>query len=181
MDFTAPLSGRSQGRTLNEIAPHPDEFPRWRRKFLETLARGYGRAPGARHVLDDMAMLLDRSAPSIAALAEASVRWAAGRLGLAPRWLRASDIDPDPADGGQARILRLCRLFAASAYVNAPGGRALYAPDAFAAEDVALRFIAPGDTRADLRPLSILHALLDDPDGARAVVGDFGLDERETT
>jgi hypothetical protein len=64
-------------------------------------------------------------------------------LGL--RWsvLRSSSLAVPRSLRGQERILEIARRLGASAYVNAPGGRELYDPEAFAAAGIALRFLPP--------------------------------------
>jgi hypothetical protein len=42
---------------------------------------------------------------------------------------------------GQARIIDICRQFKATTYLNSPGGRALYDPEAFKRAGIALEFL----------------------------------------
>ncbi len=59
------------------------------------------------------------------------------------RWnvMLSSQLEVDPEIRGQARILEICRRLGATDYVNAPGGRELYNPDAFEEAGVKLRFL----------------------------------------
>lgn len=81
-------------------------------------------------------------------------------LGLDTPLLRSSSLDIDPALSGQERILAICQARAAGAYLNAPGGRELYAPDAFARQGIELQFLPPYQGRF----MHLLPALLrEDP------------------
>lgn len=54
---------------------------------------------------------------------------------------RSSTLALEPSLTAQDRILEILRIVGASAYVNAPGGRALYDERAFAARGIALHFL----------------------------------------
>ena len=73
--------------------------------------------------------------------------------------VRSSSLALSPSLRGQDRILEICRRLGASRYINAPGGRDLYDPAAFASAGVELLFLPPFDGRSG----SILQRLIDDP------------------
>lgn len=77
-------------------------------------------------------------------------------LGLPFRTVRSSTLGIDPSLRGQDRIIGIAHSVGATTYVNPPGGRELYAPKIFAAQDIALRFLP--DYRGP--SWSILHRLL---------------------
>jgi hypothetical protein len=83
--------------------------------------------------------------------------------------VRSSSLDV-PADlHGQERILEIARRVGAERYVNAPGGRALYDPDAFDRAGIELRFLAPYEGPT----VSILERILrDDPAELAADIAD---------
>lgn len=54
---------------------------------------------------------------------------------------QSSRLNLPPELCGQDRILAICRHFGASEYINAPGGRALYDAEAFAAQGIKLMFL----------------------------------------
>ncbi|MGZ6038930.1 MAG: WbqC family protein [Phenylobacterium sp.] len=74
---------------------------------------------------------------------EAQLRVACEILGFAPRLVRSSTLAIDPQLRAQDRVLEIVRRMGATDYVNAPGGRDLYDEAAFAADGVALHFLAP--------------------------------------
>jgi hypothetical protein len=71
-------------------------------------------------------------------------------LGLRVPVLRASELAWTPPPDRVERILSLCRHFNARAYVNAPGGRALYDAEVFRKSGIDLQFLpdyrGPGDS-----------------------------------
>jgi hypothetical protein len=78
--------------------------------------------------------------------------------GLGLRWhtIRSSSLHLSDSFRGQDRIIEIARRLGAGRYINAPGGRALYDPERFAASGIELRFLGdyPGPSS------SILHRTL---------------------
>lgn len=62
-------------------------------------------------------------------------------LGLPWRIVRSSSLDIPGSVRGQDRILEIARRLGAKRYVNPPGGRSLYDPDAFEAAGIELGFL----------------------------------------
>ena len=62
----------------------------------------------------------------------------------------------DPALKGQDRVLAICEHFKASEYINAPGGKELYDPEAFKKRGIELKILKPyeGNTLSILERLS---------------------------
>lgn len=62
----------------------------------------------------------------------------------------------DPALKGQDRVLAICEHFKASEYINAPGGKDLYDPQAFKKRGIELKILKPyeGNTLSILERLS---------------------------
>lgn len=79
-------------------------------------------------------------------------------LGIARPIVRSSSLGI-PADvHGEARVIAIARALGATRYVNAPGGRSLYRPEAFSEQGIELRFLSPFHASTD----SILSLLLTD-------------------
>ncbi len=74
-------------------------------------------------------------------------------LGLRWHTVRSSSLDLPDSLHGQDRIIEIARRLGATGYVNAPGGRALYDAERFAAAGLELRFLAdyPGPSSSILR------------------------------
>lgn len=64
-------------------------------------------------------------------------------LGLRWHTIRSSSLDLPDSLRGQDRIIEIARRLGATRYINAPGGRALYEPERFAAAGIELRFLEP--------------------------------------
>lgn len=81
----------------------------------------------------------------------------------------SSQIDADHSKSGQDRVLEICRQLGANRYLNPPGGRALYAREAFESRGIELAFLSPrllpySQFGADFVPaLSILDVLMFNP------------------
>lgn len=86
---------------------------------------------------------------------EAQLAGVAAALPRPVALLRSSRLGLPDDLRGEARILEICRRVGASDYVNAPGGRELYADAAFAEAGVRLHFLPPWEGSM----LSILHEL----------------------
>lgn len=71
----------------------------------------------------------------------------------------ASDLAINAEVRGQDRILALLKALKADRYINAPGGRDLYDPAAFAGQGVNLEFLSPFEGKGG----SILQRLLAEP------------------
>jgi hypothetical protein len=77
-------------------------------------------------------------------------------LGVSRPIVRSSSLGI-PADvHGQARVIAIARALGATRYVNSPGGRQLYQPEAFNEQGIELRFLSPFAASTD----SILSLLL---------------------
>jgi hypothetical protein len=79
-------------------------------------------------------------------------------LGLRWNTIRSSSLDLPDSLHGQDRIIEIAQRLGATRYINAPGGRALYDPERFAAAGIELRFLGhyPGPSS------SILHRILEE-------------------
>jgi hypothetical protein len=66
-----------------------------------------------------------------------------GYLRLPWQVTRSSALDVPATVRGQDRVIEIARRLGAARYVNAPGGRSLYDPQAFADAGIDLRFLQP--------------------------------------
>ncbi len=174
--FTLPVAHASQNRSIVE-----HRFAGGFARFLQQLRHGYARAP----YFDETCRLVEAACNAgdgnVAAVCSASIRAVFAYLALP---LHAEDASALAVPGrGQERILALCRQAGAEAYHNPPGGRALYAADAFRRAGVRLRFLQPRFTayrqggEADFIPgLSMIDVLMHNPpEAVRRMLGDATL------
>lgn len=74
-----------------------------------------------------------------------------------PEFIKSSNVCDEHLSGLE-KVLRLCKYFGATEYLNLPGGRLLYKHEDFGAEGVALQFITPvSDSKENLSCLSDLR------------------------
>jgi WbqC-like protein family len=139
--FTIPLDDASPFRRINET--RIDGRQPWQRKVLETIRHAYGRAPHFKPVERLVESVLTDPTDKIADMARASVLAVARYLGLTTRFVPSSEPYGNAHLHGVERVLDICRREGASRYINLPGGRSLYAPDAFAPLGLELRFLEP--------------------------------------
>ncbi len=176
--FTVPVHDVDSFRTIAQHRYVGDWAP-----LCALLEAAYRRAPRWRAAWPLVEAVLRDADDNVAAKNMRSIRLVHEYLGLAgPRWTLSSALAPAPELRGQARVLALCRATGATAYVNAPGGRTLYAADAFEAIGLSLRFVESRATPyAQSRPafvpgLSMLDALMYcEPEEIVRRLGEFDL------
>jgi hypothetical protein len=80
-------------------------------------------------------------------------------LGISRPVVRSSTLGIPSHVHRQARVIAVARALGATRYINSPGGRELYEPEAFAEHGIELKFLAPFSGPTD----SILALLLTQP------------------
>jgi hypothetical protein len=139
--ISVPVRGASSHRIIR--ATPVAEEQNWRTPLLRLLEQAYARAPFRDQTLRLVERTICATYESIGALAEESIRAVCRHVGLSATWQRSSVDHPPRNLTGTARILAICRALGANRYINAPGGRHLYAPEVFAREGIELRFLRP--------------------------------------
>lgn len=156
MDWlTLPLAKADYSAHIDEL-----RFPGDARARLESAMH---RFPVLEHARKDAHPLIsrilefpnDEVAPYLCRL----VAHVTETLGLGKPMLRSSSLDIDPGLRAQDRVLAIVKALGGQRYVNPPGGRELYDPDAFSTAGVELRFLSPYGGSMD----SILSRLLTEP------------------
>lgn len=133
----APVKNTHLGQTIAETEVLDGRH--WRDKLTKGFAMNYGRHPhysAAKEVLDRLV-----TAPEyrLAGLNEAVIRFIAGRLGLATRFHRSSNLGVQGIRSD--RLVALCQHFSAEEYLSPVGSAAYLAEDGFAGRSPArLRF-----------------------------------------
>ena len=79
--------------------------------------------------------------PGVVDFLEQGLRLVNSLLGIDVPIVRSSQLAIAPGLRGQARVLAVAAARGASHYLNSPGGRALYQPEAFAAAGIELEFL----------------------------------------
>jgi len=137
--FTLPVEGASSHRRLCDLQLAAS--PRWRDKLLRTLEQTYRRAPGFERAWPVVEASLRHPERRLTAWLRHSLEQVGGALGVATPMVSAAVAHPAGDGCGVDRVLDICRREGATDYLNAEGGRALYAAAAFAAHGLRLHFV----------------------------------------
>ena len=182
--FSVPLREASSNRAIRDTDVSLQEYPRWRDKFLKTLAQAYAKAPQYQPTRALLTGVLEATPSSIGELASRSVLTVCQTLAVPTRIEPSSVIYENSNLHAQERVLDICACEGATVYVNAPGGRSLYSKDAFASHGVELRFLrsrlpAYSQFNREFVPaLSILDALMFNPvEAVRSMLVEYDLEE----
>ena len=135
--LTLPLDYAPQDTSIDKMA-----FPAG---AADELRQRMARFPVCRHPATDHAA---RLLAAMTDVRETPARYigqimstAAEELGIGTEIVYSSTLEISPDLKGQERILGICELLGAKAYVNAPGGRDLYDPAVFSARGIELSFL----------------------------------------
>ena len=144
--FSIPLNKASQNRLINEI--EIADYGKWKDSFIKLLEYNYKKAPYFSFTSQWMKQFLDtKDYRMISDLAMDSVSELCGLFKLETSFLRSSAIDyrTEGEQGGQAKIMAICKLLGAGMYVNPKNGMDMYDNATFADNNVALKFIIMDD------------------------------------
>jgi hypothetical protein len=136
--FTVPLAGASQNRRICDITLADEP---WKPRMLKTFEHAYRRAPHSAQIFPLIQKVLAGGETTIADLTVASLKVVCEFLGVATVFVSTTRSYGNREIKGQARILDICAKERATTYINAIGGRNLYASDAFAAQGIELKFL----------------------------------------
>lgn len=142
---TVPLAGASSSLKICDVLIQPREH--WLRKLLELIRHAYAKAPNYASVSELISGIFATPTEQISVLASHSVTEICRYLDMGTVFVPTSSAYANSQLKGEERVLDICHQERARTYVNLPGGRELYSPEAFAAEGLELAFIEP-----DLRP-----------------------------
>lgn len=138
--FTLPASKASQNKRICDIPTLLT--PRWRQQFYRMLKHNYAKAPFYSQTSERLMAVLAVEGMSLADVACASVETVAAQLGLKREFARSSRAVPNQRHlKSPERLFALCRHWGAHGYINATGGRALYAAADFATQSLSLLFL----------------------------------------
>lgn len=139
--LTVPLKGATSSQHIDAVCVQPQE--RWLSKLMALLHHAYSRAPQYLPVSRMVERVLATKTESISQLAARSVVETCAYLGIETAFVPTSSSYGNDTLKGQARVVDICRIEHATAYINLPGGRALYDAAAFSDAGVKLAFVEP--------------------------------------
>jgi hypothetical protein len=142
--LTVPVhaAGRVSGQKRIDAVRTADSG--WCDEHVRALRRAYERAPFFAETAAWLFPLLEEAArePLLTAVNERLLRGIALRLGIATRFLRATDLDGD-LDGMERneRIIRLCKAAGADRYLTGPAAREYLDEATFAANGIGVAWM----------------------------------------
>ena len=182
--FSVPLNGVSSNQAIRDTAVSHREYPRWKHKFLKMVAVAYAKAPHYERTHALLAGVLDSAPGSIGELATRSILAVCRVLDLPARIEQSSTAYANGHLRAQDRVLDICAREGARLYINATGGRNLYAHDAFVSRGIELRFLRsrlpayPQFNHEFVPALSILDVLMfNPPETVRGMMTEYDLEK----
>jgi len=134
--FTIPVPGASQNKLISDL-----EFATDVAKVLKTIEHSYSKAPYFEPVFPLIQQILEHQDRSIASVCLKSYQAIFSYLNLDKQFKKTSELDYNRTASAQDRLIALSHKFEANCYINAPGGRSLYAKSDFVEKGVELKFI----------------------------------------
>ena len=137
--FTIPLVKASQNKLIQEIEIAP--FQEWRVKMIQTFSNVYAKADFKSQGLFLLNKWLNNLETNLSKFIYRTILDICQLIGLETEIIPSSAIYPKKGLSGQERILDICRIESAKAYINLPGGRSIYDKSLFEMAGTSLRFI----------------------------------------
>jgi hypothetical protein len=137
--LTLPLARQPRAVRIRDLAFAPDAGAEFARRLARHRWACAPRPPEA----EALARTLRIGTASVTDHLHAQLTQTARVLGLGAGILHSSALGLADDLHGQDRIIAIARAVGARVYVNAPGGRALYDPAAFARAGLGLAFLPP--------------------------------------
>jgi hypothetical protein len=142
--FTVPLRRHAADALIRDVEIADGQQQRWRGTLLKTIGNFYRRAPSFDRVYPIVERVIGGPFTRIADMARASLREVVDYLGMPVSVVESAAIYGNSHLKGQDRVIDTCLAERADDYVNASGGQALYAREAFLARGIRLHFISTG-------------------------------------
>lgn len=175
--FTVPVPGASSNKLISELA-----FSGGVAKVLKTIEQSYSKAPYFEDVFPIIRGTLELEDRSIASVCRKSFEDIFFYLGIEKQFKKTSELEYDRSASARERLIALCQQFGADCYINAPGGRKLYAKPDFDEKGIDLKFLDSFPVEysqggAEFVPnLSIIDALMQcSPGSIRGLLSQYEL------
>ena len=138
--FTVPLEAGPDAAMIRDRHISSSFASRERDATLRRFEAAYRRAPFVEEGLELVRRCLTTETRSLFEFIAQSISLVADHLGITTPRLISSSLAVDPSLSGQARVIATCLEVGATTYRNPPGGRPLYAPEAFERAGIELQF-----------------------------------------
>lgn len=141
--LTLPLASAPRDVRIDDLAFAPDAMERFEARLARHSWIEAAGGPAAGRVR----RFLHAPKDSVVDYLEEGLALVADVVGLKTTLRRSSTLALDPALRGQDRVIAAAQAVGATAYVNPPGGRDLYEPEAFRRVGIELSFLVPYEGR----------------------------------
>jgi hypothetical protein len=155
----APLKKHQRSARINEV--EVIEGNQWRDRIFGQLEHYRKRAPFFRETLDLVTNCLEGEQPNLAKLNVQILSRICGYLGVTFDYDVFSELELplEEVDDPGLWALRISQHYRANSYINPPGGKELFDPEAFAKAGIALQFLEPAGIPYDQKRESFTPAL----------------------
>jgi hypothetical protein len=154
------------------------------RRCIRQIEVAYQRAPHFDAVFPLVRELIQYPDHNVATFNVNLLRRLSEYLGIAPRFLLASELDKDQRLAGQELVVDICRRLGATHYVNPIGGTQLYQSSRFARDGIELGFLRstaeayPQFGYEPVNSLSIIDVLMfNSPDRIQELMHHYCIDK----
>lgn len=175
--FTVSVPGASPNKLFSDL-----RFSENVDKVLRAIEYSYAKAPYFKYIFPLIKEILELEDRSIASVCQKSFKDIFSYLGIEKQFKKTSELQYDRSATARDRLIALCHQFGADCYINAPGGRNLYAKPEFAEQGINLKFVDSmpvkySQSGADFVPnLSIIDVLMHcSPEEVKCLLGRYEL------
>lgn len=134
--ITLNLLGASANKSINEVGIGNNLT-----KLRKTIEQTYAKAPHASEGMAYIDECFTFEGQNLAQFIGNSLILLAQKLELPTQFKWSSELNRDTSLSAQDAVLDMCRLLGATHYINAEGGKELYAQSDFEAEGIRLSFL----------------------------------------
>ena len=136
--LTLNLANASSFKLINEI-----EIGNNNGKLLKTIEQTYKKTPYFHETISVVEEILTFKESNLAGFLENSIRKLTSILCIQTNIVVSSKVEKDISKKGIDKVIDICKALNASIYINAIGGQGLYSKEAFAQNQINLKFIKP--------------------------------------
>lgn len=137
--FNVYLEGASSNKRINEVKVEQNE--QIVNKNLRILEAAYKKAPYFEETMRVLCPIIKNKNSNLAEYLCFSLLEISQYLQIDTQFIQSSKIVKNNALKGQDKVIEICKIRNADTYLNAIGGKELYSQEAFAKENISLKFV----------------------------------------
>ena len=132
-----------------------------RGNIVTTVRQAYARAPFAAPIMLLIEQIMAYPDPNVGAFNRNLIERICEYIGVETEIVGSSELDIDRSLRGEQRVIAICKKLGATRYLNSPGGRDLYSPEAFEREGIELSFLEPSPPSLSIIDTLMHHSVED--------------------